>query len=263
MQIRASLLEQLVSVCESIERGSSTALPSSVRAHYAAVYFSKAALHGRSICSLLAEIKARRYADVAGISALARTLIETHNVFLYLSESGIGKDELEFRTLLAELNQTVDLIRISEALRWDDNEALFWQESTRDQVRNQLQANAKFKVLGEKEQAHLLRGKSPYLRSRCKSQGPVPVEIESAAYNLFSHNVHAYGLSSSYTASATPAGYVNTLFMAVEISCIYLANLILRYKAVRPRAVPALSESDVLVIRETLSLTHLTHWQQS
>lgn len=263
MQIRASRLEELVSVCEAAERASSSVKPSSSRTHYAALYFSKAVLHGRSVCSLLGEIKARRYADVAGISALARTLIETHNVFLYLSESGLSPDELEFRVQLAQLNQAVDLIRISEALGWNSEEVLFWQRAVRDQARSSLETNPVLLALPEKERAHLLQGRSPYLKNRRKAVGPVQPEVESAVYNLLSHNVHAYGLSSSYAGSATPAGSANTLFLAVEMSCIYLANLMLRYRAVRPRAIPPLSEDRMRTIRDTLALTHLTHWQQS
>jgi hypothetical protein len=218
MQIRASGLEQLVQACESIDRTSEKVRPSSTRTHYAALYFAKATLHGRSICSLLSEIKARRYADVAGICALARSLIETHNVFLYLAESGIGADELELRISLAQLNQAVDLIRISEALGWDSEQTLFWQSETRDHARKTLEANPRFATLGAKERAHLLRGKSPYLKSRFNGVGPVQPAIESAVYNLFSHNVHAYGLSSSYAGSETPAGLANTLFLAVDMS---------------------------------------------
>lgn len=263
MQIHASRLEELVSVCEAAERASSSSRPSSSRTHYATLYFSKAALHGRSICSLLGEIKARRYADVAGIAALARTLIETHNVFLYLSESGLRPEELELRVQLAQLNQAIDLIRISEALGWDGEDVLFWQRAVRDHARSSLEANPAFLTLTERERAHLLRGKSAYLKNRRKAPGPVSPEVESAVYNLLSHNVHAYGLSSSYAGSATPAGSANTLFLAVEMSSIYLANLMLRYRAVRPRAVPPLSGDHMRAIRDTLALTHLTQWQQS
>ncbi len=263
MQIRASRLGELVSACEAAERASSSSRPSSTRTHYAALYFAKAALHGRSICSLLGDIKARRYADVAGIAALARTLLETHNVFLYLSENGLSPDELELRIALAQLNQAVDLIRISETLGWDGEDALFWQGATRDHARSTLQANPAFLALPEKERANLLRGRSPYLKSRRKSTGPVRPEVESAIYNLLSHNVHAFGLSSSYAGSETPAGAANTLFLAVETSSIYLASLMLRYRAVRPRAVPPPSADHMQAIRDTLSLTHLTQWQQS
>ena len=263
MHIRASSLEKLVSACEAIQRVSANVRPSTVRTHYAATYFAKAALHGRSICSLLSEIKAHRYADIAGICALARSLIETHNVFLYLSESGIGVDELELRMTLSQLNQAVDLIRISEALGWEDEDTLFWQTASRDQARETLERNPRFVAFGEKERAHLLRGKAPYLKSRFKGSGPVKPEVESAVYNLFSHNVHTYGLSSSYAGSATPAGLANTLFLAVEMSCIYLANLIVHYRAVRPRAVPKIGSKDMQEINEALALRHLSKWQQS
>lgn len=263
MQIRASHLEELVSACEAAERASASSRPSSTRTHYAALYFAKAVLHGRSICSLLGEIKAHRYADVAGIAALARTLIETHNVFLYLSENGLRPDELELRIELAQLNQAVDLIRISEALGWESEDALFWQGAARDHARSTLQANSAFLALPDRERTHLLRGRTAYLKSRRKSVGPVSPEVESAIYNLLSHNVHAFGLSSSYAGSETPAGAANTLFLAVETSCIYLANLMLRYRAVRPRAVPPLSDPDMQAIQDTLALTHLTQWQES
>ena len=236
---------------------------SSERILYAKAFFEKATFHGRSICILIDKLKEHEVSDAAGISALARSLIETHNVFLYLTEGNLDASEREFRYALMNLNQATDLLRISEALGTGSKNFIFWQETSRTSALAELESNRVFLAFGEKQRAHFLRGKHPYIKERYKGPRPISLEVESAAYNLFSHNVHSYGLSSSYAGSSTPAGLLNLLFLAVEMSAITLANLARRYRAIRPRTIGPIKEAEECLIKEVLSLKHLQEWQLS
>lgn len=262
MQIRADRLKNIVSINESMIAKSKDVAASSERILYANSFFKKAVYHGRSICVLLDSFKEHQEADFAGISALARSLIETHNVFLYLTEPKIGRKEQDFRLGLMHLNQATDLLKIGRAFGAAEDGFMFWQRALAESSAVQLRKNQIFLSLDEKQRAHFLRGKNPYLKERYKGSHPLSLEIESAAYNLFSHNVHSFGLSSSYMGSSTPAGHFNVLFLAVEISTIYLAHLAKRYAKVRARAVGKLPTEYSKAITEVLSLEHLCTWQE-
>jgi hypothetical protein len=197
--------------------------------------FEKAWLHGQSICELLIPIERGEDGDIAGIAALARSLIETHNAFVYLTERNISEDERQFRRYLMYLNQSSDLRRISGALRTADRADSSWSELGRRHIIETLEKNRVFAAFDAKFQAHLMRGQTPYLMNRYSGPRPIERAIESAVYNLFSHNVHSYGLASRYGGSSTPAGLLNVLFLAVEASLVFLASIAKQYRALRAR----------------------------
>jgi hypothetical protein len=237
-------------------------MPTRTRILYARLLFEKAVLHGRSICSLLRQGRtSRRRLDISGACALARSLIEAHNVLLYLTEPGRSKGEYALRFELMYLNNATDLIRISEALGLANDE-FFLQMKRRslEHSTGELQKNSVFMSFDEKHRNNLLGGRTAYLTNRDRGPRPMPKKLESAAYNLFSHNVHAFGLASSHVASATPAGGLNTLFLATEFAIIYLANTARHYRSVRTRAIGQLRESELKVIGRALTRTELSHW---
>lgn len=250
-------------ICESMDARGNRARLSNARVFYAQAYFRKGLLHATSLCTLVEPIKQGREADLAGLCVLARSLIETHNVFVYLTEPGISSHEQKLRLALLHLNQAVDLMRVIDALGVTPKNFGNWaQEMSRDFTLSELSANAIFQSLEQQQREKLLRGGSPYLMARYRGPRPVPRPIEAAAYNLFSHGVHSFGLSSSYQRSETPAGYVNVLFLAIEISLIFLAHLAKRYQSVRSRAVGILTQAERIPIEDALSLRHFNAWKQ-
>lgn len=259
----SSRLESVLSICQTMASACSNAAVTSERVLYAKTYFDKATLHGLSIQFLLLRAKDGGGLDAGGISALARSLMETHNVFVYLTEAGISRGEREFRYRLIQLNQAVDLLRISEALGAGQKDFVFWQDAAQTALIADLQKNDVFLSFDEKQRTHLLRGRSPLLKNRYVGSRCVPIEIESAAYNLFSHNVHSYGLASSHLGESTPAGLWNLLFLSIEMSSIYLAHLAKRYRSIRPRSVGRESLADQAVLHEVLSLVRLHEWRMS
>lgn len=116
MRIRADLLEEVVEICESMRDRGARASVSSSRVLYAQSFFGKCTFHGRSICLLVEPLAKGHAADLAGICALARSLIEAHNVFVYLTEPRASPAERKLRVDLMHLNQSFDLLRISNAL---------------------------------------------------------------------------------------------------------------------------------------------------
>ncbi len=190
MLIRFSQLEEVVLTCEAIRERASKTSPSSWRVYYAAGFFDKATLHGRSLVSLVNLFRGEKHPlDISGICVLSRCILEVHNASSYLFEPGISKDELELRHRLFLLNHSADLKKINEGFGIKDNDtrssfnhiALQWSE-------DELQKNPVFQSLDDPHRKALLKGKSPYLTARYARKKPLTRSVESAAYNLFSHN---------------------------------------------------------------------------
>jgi hypothetical protein len=264
MQVRLSHLDQLVQICEGMVDRASGAAPVSWRGHYGHGFFEKATNHGRSMATLIEALQTEKPSlDIAGVCTLSRCIIEVHNAFSYLMERGLSHDESELRHQLFLLNHSSDLKKINAefGIRSADDR-IFFNDVTLDWALKALEQNSIFKALDEPHRKTLLRGKSPYLAARYKGKKPLPQNIESAAYKLFSHNVHSYslGLSSSFGGQATPAGALNMLVLAVELAIVYLANIALSYWRLRSRAVRTLSLSEKQFLKTSVSPLMVEQW---
>ena len=261
MSDREAQLIELVALAHSIKKRAARASISNARMLHASTIFAKGIQHGGSMCALFAHYRVGGELDGAGICALARALIESHNVLLYLTEPGISKDEQELRLHLMYFNQTMDQMRIGDALGITTAERRDpFQTISRDYSLGELKRNQVFLKLDAKQQDHLLRGRSPFLMSRYDGPRPVSKNVESAVYNLFSHNVHTFGLAATPGGSATPAGFANMVILAVEVSAIFLAHMVRHYQRIRARAVGRLAKSEKAQIENVLSLSRLDTW---
>jgi hypothetical protein len=199
--------------------------------------------------------------DIAGVCALARSLIEAHNVLLYLTEANRSKHERRLRFELMYVNEASDLKRIHDALGLaGDDFGTTVREHALKVSTDTLKENPVFQGLDEKHRNHLLTGRTAYLMGRDKGPRPLPKALESAAYNLFSHNVHAFGLGTTHIGSLTAAGAVNTLFLATEFAIIYLANLMVHYRVIRTRAIGPFSEKEAALLKRAVSGDELSAW---
>jgi hypothetical protein len=264
MHIRLSYLTELVLICEGmLERASKTNL-STWRAYYGHSFFEKATLHGRSIITLTEAFrKESPHIDIAGVCTLSRCIIEVHNAYAYLLEPGLSQNESELRHQLFLLNHAADLhkINIEVGIKASDNRVFFNEWSIRSAL-EALKRNPIFQTLDEAHRKTLLRGKSPYLVARYKGKKPLPRGIESAAYKLFSHNVHSYslGLSPLRNGQATPAGGVNMVVLAVELAILYLATVAKHYWRLRSRAVHTLAKTEKEFLSNSASSVFVEQW---
>lgn len=264
MHIRLSHLSELVLICEGMVERAAKANITTWRTYYGSGFFEKATLHGRSMSSLLDVIKKKESSlDIAGVCTLSRCIIEVHNAFSYLLESGLSEDESKLRHQLFLLNQASDLKKINSEIGIEatDVRTSFNNFSLRLAL-NELEKNSIFQALDAAHRKTLLRGKSPYLVARYKGKKPLPHSIESAAYKLFSHNVHSYslGLSPRYNGQKTPAGGVNMLILAVELAILYLANIALHYWRLRSRAVRFLTKAEKEFLQNSATSTLVEQW---
>lgn len=264
MLIRLSHLSELVGICEGMVERASKASISTWRTYYGHGFFEKATLHGRSIVTLVEAFRAEIPSyDIAGVCTLSRCVIEVHNAFAYLLEPGLSDDESELRHQLFLLNHAADLKKINTEVGIEpSDDRFFYNDVSHRWALDALEQNPIFKSLDAAHRKTLLRGKSPYLVARYKGKKPLPQNIESAAYKLFSHNVHSYslGLSPLRGGQETPAGGVNMLVLAVELAILYLATVALHYWRLRSRAVRTLSKADKDFLSDSASSTLVEQW---
>lgn len=264
MHIRLSELTKLVTICEGMIERAAKAGTSSWRSYYGHGFFDKATLHGRSITSLLESFRATKPSvDIAGVCTLSRCIIEVHNAFAYLTEPNLSVDESELRHQLFLLNHATDLKNINTevGINESDDRIFFVNVSLRSAL-HELQKNPIFLALDEPHRKTLLRGKSPYLVARYKGKRPIPRGVESAAYKLFSHNVHSYalGLSPLQSGQETPAGGINMVILAVELVILYLSTIALHYWRIRSRAVRSLTVEEKSFLANCASPKLIEQW---
>lgn len=264
MQIRVANLNQVVQTCEAMRKRSLHVHTSSWRTYCAKGYFEKATFHGRSIVTLMEMFRSNKQPlDIAGVCVLSRCILEVHNAAAYLLEFGLSKAESELRYYLFRLNRSSDLKKINNGFGIKDiDDRNSFNAVAIERLHHELHSNPIFQALDEPHRKSLLKGKYPYLSARYTGKKPVPRSIESAAYNLFSHNVHSFslGLSPMYEECATPAGGANRRFLAIELATIYMSNIALLYWRLRSKAIKTLTDEERDALIKGASTAYLENW---
>lgn len=256
MRMSFSDLEDLIAIACDLDDQSGSSSMSNWRALYAHGFFQKAMRHGRSIDTLVRSglDLGESHIDIGGIASLSRCMIEVHNAFHYLLEPRLDADEREMRHMLFLLNHSVDLQGIHSKLNVvGDDFGDFQRAASIENTRKVLLSNKVFRSLEQKQQNHLLRGKSAFLTSRYGGKRRLPVAIESGLYNLFSHPVHSFGLGIGPfgAGSMTAAGSVHMLLFAVHSANLYLASTILAYYTLRRKAFHTLAPHTLSFLEAT------------
>jgi hypothetical protein len=227
-------LRAVVESCEQMLARARKSSRSNSRVLYGHGLFAKAVQHGRSIITLAS---AEQDIDVGAICVLSRGIMEVHKAASYFLEIGLSKDEAHMRLHLFLLNHSTDIRVIHERLGIAESDSL--HQSGRRWSLEELENNPVFMSLDEKHRENLVRGKSPYLHARYAGPRLLTTDLESGLYNLFSHSAHSFslGLPEVGDGAASPAGRVNSFFLAADSASLHLASFGLLYWRVRHRAI--------------------------
>jgi hypothetical protein len=175
--------------------------------------------------------------DVGALCVLSRCIMEIHKAASYFLEVGLSKDEAHMRLHLFLLNHSTDLEKINDRLNTAKSD--FWHRASREWSLTELSQNPIFMSLDEQHRKNLSRGKSPYLHARYSGPRILPLSVESGLYTLFSHSAHSFslGLPEAGGGAATPAGTVNSFWLAADSASLHLASFGILYWRVRHRAI--------------------------
>lgn len=226
----------------------------------------KILLHDNSILLLLNVIPEQiQELDVSLIASATRNIMETANVYFYISKRGIDAKDIDFRAEVMVLNETYNEIDITKKLG-------FSQECVHAQINHWYYKEAaerfkkfpQFLQLSANEQAQVLSGR----KSTFQMESPhiLQEQMESAIYNLLSNSIHSLplGLSGS-SINRTP--FFNSFFhaeqlliVALQVNCIYIAHVVKDYLNLRKPLYSLLNPEEKRLLKSYMSITELENY---
>lgn len=127
-----------------------------------------------------------------------------------------------------------------------------------------------YQELSKIEKSQVLNGNQAYHSKRQKELHTIlDRDIESAIYNIFSNSAHSYYLglgTNSMNGSFAHASYIKpemVLCLAMEISIVYSANILVDYLQLRKTLNQYLTEEEKGFIKNMMSLDKLLEWLET
>jgi hypothetical protein len=161
---------------------------------WACILFTKLCVTGYSINILAPNsnvaVKKIPFWDFASLFTLTRNLIECYHTFYYLCVENITKDEYKARRSLFNLH---DIHSRKTLFSFSDGESGF-DQNVLDTVKDELTNTEYFKSLGNKQQAHYLKGDNAFFKSREEIEESFGMSKNGFkyVYKLFSSNAHSF-----------------------------------------------------------------------
>ncbi|WP_435921422.1 hypothetical protein [Paenibacillus sp. DYY-L-2] len=269
-QFRIKNLSQLVQICKRLSTIENEMSATTLRAIEAEKIFEKITLHAISLLKLLQSERDGNYEtfDASAIANIARTIIETHNVFQYICESNITEEELRLRIDLMILHKSKDKQKILSKFDFTESDES-WQVSLLSQkyaIRS-IKKNKFFMILDNKDQQNLLKGNKAFYFDRMKNtRSPIEKVLESGVYNYLSNSVHSFPLglyNYSLNSGNSLFGIITLVFIAVEASIMYLANVTNSYLRVRKKLTSLISDDDKQFVKEMIRSEYFQNWLEN
>lgn len=234
--IRTDKLEDLYNIGKKVSLILSDVCPTTLRAAQAEKISEKVLLHCNSIIKLF-DMAQEDYSelDIALIASAARNIMDSGNVYFYVTERGISEEEVQFRYNLQIVNYEKNVKDIFRKLK-------FLMDSYKmrlldhDFVIKEIKETSIYSEADENEKKRILSGK-PFFRR--KSTGIFSLETESAIFNILSNSIHSFyiGLSNnSINRSLVFNSYIDPVMLciiSVETAMIYTANILYDYLQLR------------------------------
>jgi len=177
------------------------------RESYGSHIFSKICLTGIAILKLLPK-RAFNMApvdleiwDISSVCILARSLIDTYNVFHYLIIEKVDKDELEFRFVLWNLHDVSERIKGLELMKSKRSEMNNLKQNLQN-LREKLKNNNFYQKIDSKKQKDFIKGDKGIFLTNAKisENAGINPNYYRVAYKYLSQYVHTYPFSISQMA---------------------------------------------------------------
>lgn len=254
-KIRLGTLQKIYDIGKKISLIDQNKRATTIRAAQAEKVVEKVLLHCGSIVKLLS-IDKEDYAelDIALVASAARNIIDSANIYFYVSERGISEEEVNLRYNMQILNYYKNIKNIFGKLDFSLTSSrmrLIDAENIRNEIKNSkiyLQADSN-------ERSLMLSGKQFINKPDMKI---LDYNIESGIYNLLSNSTHSFyiGLSNnSLSKSGIFASYIDFIMLAiiaVETAIIYTANIINDYMILRKKLGKKLSENERVIVKSLM-----------
>lgn len=247
---RLDKLKKLVAICQDISACRYEMIATTVRTYHAEKIFQKATLHGESVLKLWTIQSDDTFGslDSSSIASISRNIIEVFNIFEYLCEKDLTKEELDMRIHIMSLHYTRSLQDIVKKLDiTTEIEHVEVDDLISGLIRDKLETNNEFSGYPGKIKKTLLKGEKAYYWKAVDSKyQPLDHNVESGIYNLLSNSVHSFPLGFSIEATDTSErffSHTNLLKISLEVCILYLASIASLYIKLRPK-VAALTKKE-------------------
>lgn len=270
-QILAEELLQLAGTCNLLKKlivGLGT--PTTMRSHYGSQSFLRLFIQLNSMYRVTKyyQRQAPELLDVASLSSISRIVMESAQVLSYLTETGIGPDQFNFRMQLMSFHQSSEIRRVWEKLGFPDEDfGTFWHKDEVASGPGRLKENEVFRTLETKVQEAMLTGNKAYYFSLMKARnGPLSKSMHSALYKFFSNSIHsqpwalgnAVGLESDYVLKP-----LSVAVLSLSAASAYSAFGALKYIALRKTARDLITAEEFAFLQDTASGRRVENWIQS
>ena len=248
-KIRLGTLQKLYDIGKKISLIDENKRATTIRAAQAEKVVEKVLLHCGSIVRLLSIDKENHAElDIALVASAARNIIDSANIYFYVSERGISEEEVNLRYNMQILNYYKNIKNIFGKLDFSLTSSrmrLIDAENIRNEIKNSkiyLQADSN-------ERSLMLSGKQFINKPDMK--------------NLLSNSTHSFyiGLSNnSLSKSGIFASYIDFIMLAiiaVETAIIYTANIINDYILLRKKLGNKISENERVIVKSLMKPDHI------
>lgn len=252
IKIRAKELRILFYIGKKISLIDLPANPTTTNTFYAELYYTRIVKQVQSILRLVYLDLEKRIIydsfDIASIASITRDLLEAYNLFYYLCIERVASPIKEFRVGLYNLHHSQEITKILKMIDIDESYYLNILDCAKSTYEHNLQNNAFYKNLTQKQQNVLIKGKYMFYPFNDNKNTNANIKRYRALYKLFSNFVHSTftGINHSNDGLLSSRG---VLIFCFECSIVYFSKSIQHYFRLRKKNYYQLKNKENRLLR--------------
>lgn len=262
-KIRLKELKELYDIGKKVSLISESKRATTIKSAQAEKVVEKVLLHCNSIIQLFVTNQ-NEYSelDIALIASATRNIMDSANVYFYISERGLSDEEVNFRYNLQLLNYHKNMKDIYKKLNFP-MDSFRMKLVDMSFVIEEIKNSSIFLTASNKEKSMILSGKQFYNRKRV---GIFSKNLESAIFNILSNSTHSFyiGLSNnSVNKSIVFSSYIDSLMLSiisVETAIIYVANIINDYLLLRRQLGKIITQEERGRIKDLMRIDYISNY---
>lgn len=249
-------LEKLVNTCISLSNNTHKRKVDSWREEYGSYIFAKLCIHSIAILKLIPESSLFNLPnnfkvwDIASLATLARSVIETYNVFFYLIIDELDDKELEFRFLLWHLHSESERKRMLNSIG-STNPKIKEVERDIEDYKNKLMNNDFYKSKISSERSSYRKGETGIAlsNSNISERAGISINFYKSTYKYMSSYVHTFPFSIQQIAvfKADDEESLNLIKALIDTTSGYLSFAIRDFVKLFPDQNETTKEVDELI----------------
>lgn len=268
--LRPNELRQLFEIAKKVSKIELGLSGSKIRVYILEDVIEKMVLHLGSFTRIIDNCIMKEL-DISILATIARNIMECGNTYFYYAERKISDEEIEFRYRIANLHYDNSVMDIIKKLKYPQNNfrttTLQWGKEL---IREKIKKSSIYQSLSKIEKSQVLNGNQAYHSKRQKELKTIlDKDTESAIYNIFSNSAHSYYLglgTNSMNGSFAHNSYIGpemVLCLAMEISILYSANILVDYLQLRKTLNQSITEKEREFIKSMTSIDKLLEWLEA